>query len=643
MCGAEGQGQHYPIDEAGVWADAFHQRSPVIHNDYASLAHKKGLPEGHAPITRELVVPIIREGKVTEIMGVGNKATNYVQDDVDVAVMIAAMVQDIIDRKRAEDALRNERELLRQITMSSPVGIVVVHRSGQIVMANTAAETVLGVKMDELAQRNYDSPVWKHTDLAGDVFPVDQLPVARVLATGAPVFDVENGIEWPDGHRVLLSVNAAPLMGASGAVDRVVATITDITEHKQAEITRASLETQLRESQKMEAIGTLAGGVAHDFNNIIATILGNAELAFQDAVTNPRAAQESVNEIRKAGRRARSLVQQILSFSRRQSTERERIDVAAVVLESARLLRAILPARLALDVDCEPAVPPVLADATQIEQVMINLATNAMQAMPSGPGRISIRLDTAMVDAALAETHPSLRGLHARHPGRTVRIAVSDTGQGMEAATLERIFEPFFTTKAVNEGTGLGLSVVHGIVQGHEGAITVESRLGKGTCFTLYLPVAEGEAGAPERGASAAASAPELSLAGGLRVLYLDDDEALVFLVKRLLERRGYRVSGYTNQREALNALRADAAAFDLVLTDYNMPGASGLDVAREVRTIRADLPVAVASGFVDEELRAQAAAAGVVELIYKADAVDDYCEVIQRLLQPTGAKSKTS
>ncbi len=241
---------------------------------------------------------------------------------------------------------------------------------------------------------------------------------------------------------------------------------------------------------------------------------------------------------------------------------------------------------------------------------------------------------------ALTGAHLVLEALRARHPGSTVRITVSDTGPGMDAGTKKRIFEPFFTTKPVGEGTGLGLSVVHGIVQGHEGAITVDSEPGKGTTFTVYLPVAEAEASTQPVNPGTEASPPALVLDGGPRILYLDDDESVVFLVERLLKQRGYRVAAHTRQKDALQALRADPAAVDLVLTDYNMPGMSGLDVAREARAIRPDLPVAVTSGFIDEALRAQAEGAGVRELIFKADEVEVFCDAVQRLLQAVQQKT---
>ena len=247
-----------------------------------------------------------------------------------------------------------------------------------------------------------------------------------------------------------------------------------------------------------------------------------------------------------------------------------------------------------------------------------------------------------MLDAALMRAQPALQALHDKHPGRTartLRLAVQDDGPGMDAATLERIFEPFFTTKPMGEGTGLGLSVVHGIVEGHEGAMVVKSQPGQGATFTLYLPAAEAAPEAPAPAQSAAVPMAKLELGSGRHILYLDDEDALVFLVKRLLERRGHRVSDYTNPAAALAALRADPAAFDLVVTDYNMPGMSGLEVAREVRTIRADLPVAVASGFIDEALQAQADAAGVREVIFKPDAADRLCALVERLAQSVKSK----
>jgi CheY-like chemotaxis protein len=312
--------------------------------------------------------------------------------------------------------------------------------------------------------------------------------------------------------------------------------------------------------------------------------------------------------------------------------------MVTVIEDSVRLLRATLPGRVVVNLHADHEIPLVLADHTQIQQVAINLVNNAMQAMRDAPGCIDIRLDTVMLDAALAEAHPPLRALHAAHPGRTVRLSITDNGPGMDAATMERIFEPFFTTKSIDEGTGLGLSVVHGIVQTHEGAITVDSQPGMGATFSVYLPAEEGVAGAEApTELDPAASTAAADASGGRHILYLDDDETLVFLVSRLLGRRGYRVSGFIDQQKALAAVRENPLAFDLVVTDYNMPGMSGLEVAREIRELRADLPVAVASGFIDEALQVQAKGAGVRELIFKAGASEEFCAAFVRLAQVPG------
>ncbi len=539
-------------------------------------------------------------------------------------VGVSMILQDITERKQ----LQEMRAKLAAVAEGSSDAIILRDIEGKIVFWNKSASRIFGYVPEEVIGKDSDF-------LVPPELMEKRQQNRKLLKQGVAVSDYETVRRHKDGTLVHVSMSLSVVRGADANIIGTASTVRDITARKQAEAERLALEAQLRESQKMEAIGTLAGGIAHDFNNALAIILGNAELARRNAANNP-SVLESVEEIRKAGARVRNLVQQILSFSRRQPAERKPIDLAPVVIEATRLLRATLPARLSLEVHYDET-PTVLADASLIEQVLINLATNAMQAMHSGPGRIDIRLDTV---TALTGAHLVLEALRARHPGSTVRITVSDTGPGMDAGTKKRIFEPFFTTKPVGEGTGLGLSVVHGIVQGHEGAITVDSEPGKGTTFTVYLPVAEAEASTQPVNPGTEASPPALVLDGGPRILYLDDDESVVFLVERLLKQRGYRVAAHTRQKDALQALRADPAAVDLVLTDYNMPGMSGLDVAREARAIRPDLPVAVTSGFIDEALRAQAEGAGVRELIFKADEVEVFCDAVQRLLQAVQQKT---
>ncbi len=523
-------------------------------------------------------------------------------------------------------ALQKSGELFDSIVEHIPVMVFVKRASDlRFERFNLYGEKLLGYSRNDLIGKS-DYDLWPKAQ-ADDLVALDRKTLASSEVTEIPNEAIKNA----SGETRYLHTWKTVLRDEGGKPTHLLGISLDITERIQSEVSRASLEAQLRESQKMQAIGTLAGGIAHDFNNILAAILGNTQLAREDSIGNA-AALQSLEEIRKAGTRARDLVKQILSFSRRQPTDRRRIALTHVVEESAQLLRATLPPRIALQVRYGTAAPEVLADATQIQQLIINLATNALQAMSEGAGSISIDLDTIVLDAAQVLAQPQLDALHEAHRGRTVRLSVSDSGPGMDAAMLERIFEPFFTTKAPGEGTGLGLSVVHGIVQGHEGGIVVDSAPGEGTTFCIYLPAAEEAAEVVDAtvAGKAAEGAPALHRDSGQHIFYLDDEEALVLLVKRLLERRGYRVSGYVQQDEALAALRANPLAFDLVLTDYNMPGMSGLDVAREARSIRADLPVAIASGFLDETLRAEAAKVGVRDIIFKAIEIDEFCTAVQ-------------
>lgn len=420
----------------------------------------------------------------------------------------------------------------------------------------------------------------------------------------------------------------------------------DLTGRKKAEAHRTELEAQLRASQKMQAVGTMAGGIAHDFNNILGAILGNVELAKADCSAGSPVL-ESLMEIDKAGRRARDLVRQILTFSRNEPPQRTAVPVAEVAHDTGRLLRVTLPPGIELHMQLPAGLPPVLADATQVEQALLNLCTNAIHAIHgagSARGAIHVEATAVQPDQRLSERL-------ALAPGHYVALTVRDTGPGMDAATLERIFEPFFTTKPVGQGTGLGLAVVHGVMRTHEGAVDVHSVPGQGSRFTLYFPAAPAGvvaptpvsaapvADAPARTTAPAAASPAPADSSGghhprpRHVMYVDDDEALVFLVQRLLRRRGYVVSGFTDPHAATAALRADPDCYDLLVTDYNMPGFCGVDLVREARRIRPGLPVALASGYVTAEIEQAALAEGARALIHKPNDVEELCATVQRLV----------
>jgi PAS domain S-box-containing protein len=426
------------------------------------------------------------------------------------------------------------------------------------------------------------------------------------------------------GKLLAVEVSVSCERHAQGNITTVFAR--DLTARKKIETQRNVLEGQLRESQKMQAIGTMAGGIAHDFNNILAAILGNVDLARQDAGEGSPALV-SLTEIEKAGRRARDLVRQILTFSRNESPRRSPIRLADVVEETARLLRVGLPPTVTLNVKIDPNTPPVLADETQVEQALLNLCTNAIQAIGAQRGVVSIELGSGQPEAGEVERRESTREHY-------VTLAVRDTGEGIDPATLQRVFEPFFTTKPMGQGTGLGLAVVHGVMRSHQGNVGVRSTPGQGSVFTLYFPPAE----AVEPAAVVEAPVVNVVQGRGRHVMYVDDDHALVFLVERALTRKGFKVSPFTDPHKALGALRANPKDFDLVVTDYNMPGYCGVDLLREARLIRPDLPVALASGYVTTEIEESAFAEGARALIHKPNDVDELIDTVQRLIQDSEA-----
>ncbi|MCY7305871.1 MAG: response regulator [Rhodoferax sp.] len=475
-----------------------------------------------------------------------------------------------------------------------------------------------------------------------------------VLQGSLGSFEVEYPCDSPD-IRLWFAARITRLAGYGPS--SVTIAHTDITQRKQAEAARVLLERQLYESQKMEAVGTLASSIAHDFNNTMGAILGNVELARQDiAVDHPVAI--SLGQIQKAGLRARSLVQKILSFSRRQPQAMQVQLLRPLVEEGIDLLRATLPSGVTLhSAFCDEPLAACL-DATQLHQVLMNLGTNAWHSMQGQPGSIEIGL------AACDRRSPAMQGppgsieigratFDRRSPGLTVRpspepgasagawsrLWVRDSGCGMDETTLARIFEPFFTTKPDGIGTGLGLATVCGIVCAHGGEITVDSAPAQGSCFHIYLPVRALDDSSENSASSQPDAKPALATrANGQHVLYLDDDECMSMVVARLLPRVGFRVTCFQNAELALEALRSQPDRFDIVITDFNMPRQSGLDVAREVSRIHPGLPVVITSGDITEDLIAEAAEAGVRGMFNKARTVEDLGHLTLRALAVAGA-----
>ena len=515
-------------------------------------------------------------------------------------------------RLGAVHELRQSQVRLAAIINASLDAIVCVDESRHITIFNPAAAAM------------FDCPAAQALGSPLERFLPD---AALALACGADGERTKMGEmegRTRAGRSLCVAVNLSVQQRRKSAI--VTLFIRDLTARKRVETQRKVMEAKLRESQKMQAIGTMAGGIAHDFNNILAAILGNVALA-KDDLGDHAVARTSLMEIEKAGHRARDLVRQILAFSRNDAPQRNPVDLADLVHETVRLLRVTLPPSIELKVQIAQQMPTVLADATQVERALLNLCTNAVHAIGASRGTITVKLDSTRSESLLQERRETARGDH-------VSLSVRDTGPGMDPPTRERIFEPFFTTKPVGQGTGLGLAVVHGVMQAHQGSVGVQSAPGQGSVFTLYFPLANGEPAAQH-----SASEPSVTPAGhGQHVMYVDDDEALVFLVQRALTRQGYRVSGFTDPHAALAALRAHPRDVDLLVSDYNMPGYCGIDLLREARRLQPGLRLAMASGYISPEIKQLAKDEGASALIHKPNDVEALCEIVQRLMQGRGA-----
>ncbi|MDX1708311.1 MAG: ATP-binding protein, partial [Desulfobacterales bacterium] len=419
--------------------------------------------------------------------------------------------------------------------------------------------------------------------------------------TGKWYINYDRAIKWIDGRYVRLQV------------------ATDITKLKELENERLKSEAYLRQAQKMEAIGTLAGGIAHDFNNILSAIMGYTELSMID-ITKETDAKYNLNEIYKASQRAKEVVKQILAFSRRSAQERKPLKIDPIVKEAIKMLKASLPATIQIQQYIDPAAGVIEADATEIHQIIMNLCTNAFHAMSETGGVLEVKVENINVGAEKAGTLEITAGNY-------LMCKVADTGCGMAPEVVERIFEPYFTTKEKDKGTGLGLAVVHGILKSYGGAVTVDSRPGKGSVFTVYIPT-EAQEAKPE------SDAPHMIPTGNERILFVDDERTLAEIGKKSLERLGYKVDTCTSSMKALELFQNARDDIDLVITDMTMPEMTGDKLAGEVIKIRADIPVIICSGYSDEGLVKRAEQIGISAFLIKPLVIQDLATTIRDVLE---------
>jgi len=531
--------------------------------------------------------------------------------------LVGAVVsfKDISDKKKALRDLVTSENRYRTMSSIAQDAIILMDDHGRIAYWNPAAERIFGYAEGEALGR----------DLHEMIMPTRFAPelkdgLARFWSSGegtaiGQVLEMtalrKGGAEFP----VELALSALRQDGGWWAVGIV----RDISERVRERTEREGLQAQLRHSQKMEAIGTLAGGIAHDFNNILAAIMGYTELALLEV--REGSLRDTLVEVRRASGRAKDLVAHILAFSRQGEMARTPVNVAPIIKETLKMLRASLPTTIEIKQTLGQDLGKILADPTQIHQVLMNLCTNAAHAMRETGGVLEISLTHVHL-----KDEPILRTF-ALEPGNYLRLTVRDTGHGIDSVILDRIFDPFFTTKNRGEGTGLGLSVVHGIVTSHGGAIDVQSEPGQGTSFALYFPVLESVSETVE--AAVADALPT----GMERVLFVDDEIALIELGERILVYLGYQVTTRTSSVEALELFRDQPYSFDLVITDYTMPNMTGGELAKHILAIRPEMPIVLCTGFSEVFTEEKAMALGIQGYVMKPISIHDLARICRSVL----------
>lgn len=527
------------------------------------------------------------------------------------------LFEDITERNRAETALRQSEEKYRDIVENSVEGILRSTPDGSILSVNPALARMFGFESAKhMVQEvhNIGAQLYRH--------PKEWLRLLVRLRNERQVFGYEAEMLRRNGDTFWISLNIRCVRGRNDEVAFYDAFVTDVTERKQMEKEKEKLEAQLRQAQKMEAIGTLAGGIAHDFNNILAIIMTNVEL-MELKLSGDSPAKRNLHAALKAAHRGRDLVKQILTFSRVNEQKPKPLQLIPLIKQVMELLRATLPTSIEIRQEIASAVGDdlILADATQIHQVLMNQVSNAAHAMRERGGILTVALSCVGVGSGEVDIPAQLR------PGKYLKLTVEDTGHGMDRATVERIFDPYFTTKSPGEGTGLGLAVVHGIVKSHGGAVQVDSEPGKGSAFHVYFPRLES-------GDSSEAKAFAPILTGTERILLVDDEEELVSATEQMLEHLGYQVRAKTNSVDALDLFRREPQDFDLAIADYTMPGMNGADLLQEMLKIRPDLPTILATGFNEKITGEKARAIGIRAFVMKPFTARDVARIVRRVLE---------
>ncbi len=485
----------------------------------------------------------------------------------------------LLQRKWARDDLKEKEELLINVLESMREGILVLDTGFCYTYWNRSMEGISGLPREKALGKK-----------AWEAFPFLEKNIKSAMESammGEVITDEELKYRLPEGGSGWTVESYYPLRDTEGNISGIVGVIEDITDKKKNRDEKEKLEKQLQRAQKLETIGTLAGGIAHDFNNILTPILGYTDMALS-SVPESDPIHRDLEEIFNGANRARDLVRQILTFSRQSESEKKPLNLSVIVKEALKLMRSSIPSTIQIRSIIDPSCGKILADATQMHQLIVNLCTNAFQAMEDRGGVLTVELKQANIDSSKAGYY------HNLNEGEYLKLSVMDTGEGMSQKTMERVFEPFFTTKEAGKGTGMGLSIVHGIVKGHNGEVTFSSIKGEGSTFTVYLPVMKGEQEVEEESME--------SLPGGDESIMLVDDDRLVSgVLSKILSRLGYSVEVNNSSVDALGSFRRNPDGYDLVITDLTMPDMTGTGLAERLGECDPGIPVILITGYGDK------------------------------------------
>jgi PAS domain S-box-containing protein len=611
----------YPVVSTGLWGEAVRQRRPIITNDYAALnPWKKSYPQGHVAVKRHMNVPVFDGYRIVIVAGVGNKDEEYEQGDAQQLTLLMEGMWRLIERKRSEEKLRESEFRFRSFFDSNPEGVILMDFDGKIIAANKALAKMSGSSIQEIVNRNFKEFV------PADYHDIALGAIRAIKAGMQPKEPAEMVYLAKDGGEIPIAVKGWHITDENSNPVSLGVFVRDLTKVKQLSEEKAAIERQLQQAQKMEAIGTMAGGIAHDFNNILSGIIGYTELAMSEEETSPdKKKQGYLSRVLSASNRAKDLVQQILRFSRHESTAMSPISITPIIKESIKLLRSTFPVTIEIQQNIQSHYDKILADPSQVHQVVMNLCTNAYHAMRERGGILTISLENVVLQTPKESMNLKVQ------PGNYIKLSISDSGQGIPQQILERIFEPYFTTKKVNEGTGLGLSVIMGIIKSHNGLITVESELDKGTRFDVFFPVVQAitpETAAPFRVAPTG---------NRERILVVDDEPFFLDVIEKNLEALKYQVIANCSSLKILEIFSGNPTGFDLVITDQTMPEMTGLQLVAEIRKFNSDIPIILCTGYSEMVSEQSARYYGINKFLLKPVVFHDLALAVQEALLRKG------